>query len=656
MPRCPDCSTVVVPTKYGEPSSRSWSSGPELIRLAEAGCDLCSFFRRHIESVSTANIIRIHNECRNSERIKDATAIVLQDCEEGIEIFCWDHEHDGPGMLLWMEDFWYRNDFRVEPVQLNMQASDLETSHHPILRARELLEACVLSDTGEHENCLPENMDASAKASALPRRLLDLSDQADIVTLDVQAWISMGRATIEELSKYCTLSYRWGKGAPDCMLKRDFTAEQSTSFSSMPQTFKDAIAVARALEIRFIWIDALCIIQPSAHGDFTDWNVEGPRMWLVYQNAVCTIAATCSSDPDNGFLWKVGTDLHASCSIPTQKHDGTVQSLLFRSAHSPVYRSIVASSLNRRGWVAQERLLSRRVLHFSEEGVFWECQARDVTWDKIELRFPVGWGIGSQQASFLTLSKWLKFIEFYSTSAFTQSSDRLVALSSIAKCVPIERFGNAYVAGIWCTHLTRCLAWRSENPSSAPDRASCLAIAPSWSWASVIGRINYGDIDFHSQEEEIDRYVAYKDAWVSEGFLNLRVRLGSLILPTISSDSPYLEQPVDPYVIHVNRELRWDECQDQSSAERMYDVVLIGLTKRRRYVDLLALVVIQDPPTSDKDTGETCRAYRRIGIIEWTFERAIVEEGLDEGLDAASYEPVFDKLCPGAVFKTITIV
>jgi hypothetical protein len=206
--------------------------------------------------------------CRNADRIKEATAIVLQDCEEEIHIRCFNH--NTPRMILWMQDFGYSNEFIAEPGQFNMQSSDLETSHHPVLRARELLEACVLSDTGEHKNCLPENMGTSAKASALPRRLLDLSHQADIVTLDVQAWISMGRATVEELSKYCTLSYRWGKGAPDCMLKRNFTAKQSMSFSSMPQTFKDAIAIARALKIRFIWIDALCIIQPSAHGDFTD--------------------------------------------------------------------------------------------------------------------------------------------------------------------------------------------------------------------------------------------------------------------------------------------------------------------------------------------------------------------------------------------------
>jgi hypothetical protein len=600
--------------------------------------------------MSTANTIRLHKRCRNSERIEEATTIVLQDCTEEIRIGCSDRY--GYRMILTMRDFRYRNMFCAEPVQFNMQASDLETSHHPVLRARELLEACVLSDTGEHENCLPENMDASAKASALPRRLLDLSHQDDIVTLDVQAWISMGRATVEELSKYCTLSYRWGKGAPDCMLKRNFTAEQSMPFSSMPQTFKDAIAIARALKIRFIWIDALCIIQPSAHGDFTDWNAEGPRMWLVYQNAICTIAATCSSHPDNGFLWKVGTDCDAPCSIPTQKLDGTVQSRLFRSAHSRLYRSIVASSLNRRGWVAQERLLSRRVLHFSEEGVFWECQARDMTWEEMELGLPLGIGIGSQHASSLTLDKWLRFIEFYSVSAFTQSSDRLVALSSIAKCVPIERFGNVYVAGIWCTHLVRCLAWRSENPSSAPARASCLAIAPSWSWASVIGRINYGNISLDSEEEETDRYLAYEDAWVSEGSLNLRVRMGSLILPTSSGRKVCRKQLIHPYIT-LSRELRWDECQDQSSAERMYDVVLIGLTKQPWIVDFLALVVTLDPPMGDKDTGEPCRIYRRIGLIEWTSYIAIDEVGKR---DLAYYEPVFDRLCPDAVSKTITIV
>ncbi|PMD22407.1 hypothetical protein NA56DRAFT_570691, partial [Hyaloscypha hepaticicola] len=111
----------------------------------------------------------------------------------------------------------------------------------------------------------------------------------------------------------------------------------------MPHTFRDAITVARKLGIRFLWIDALCIVQPS-YGDNTEWLEEGSRMGIIYENAICTIAATNPSIP---------------ITLPTS-------SLSFNEC-------VTESALNRRGWVVQERALSKRVLHFTERGLFWEC-------------------------------------------------------------------------------------------------------------------------------------------------------------------------------------------------------------------------------------------------------------------------------------------
>jgi hypothetical protein len=275
----------------GRERIRTWSSGPELIRLAETGCDLCSFIRKHIEKVSTANVQRIYG----------LAAIVLRDCYSEIILDANLHSRKH-GLYLKIRKPFYDSEFRIEPTLSSSQLSIHETQHNPVFRACELLEACMLSENDEHNDCALDKVDTSNKAASLPRRLLDLSYNDNIVTLDVQACIATARATVDELSKYCTLSYRWGGKPPDCMLSTQFIDERVTSFVNMPQTFKDAIIVARGLKIRFLWIDALCIIQPSAHGNFSDWNAEGPRMWLVYQNAICTIAATCSDNPNTGFL------------------------------------------------------------------------------------------------------------------------------------------------------------------------------------------------------------------------------------------------------------------------------------------------------------------------------------------------------------------
>ncbi|KAF1920435.1 heterokaryon incompatibility, partial [Ampelomyces quisqualis] len=91
--------------------------------------------------------------------------------------------------------------------------------------------------------------------------------------------------------EYCTLSYQWGSASHSCVLSDSFEILLEMAFETMPQTFKDAVIVARALGVRFLWIDALCIVQPVASGDGADWCMEGPRMGVIYEHAMFTIAA-----------------------------------------------------------------------------------------------------------------------------------------------------------------------------------------------------------------------------------------------------------------------------------------------------------------------------------------------------------------------------
>jgi hypothetical protein len=49
----------------------------------------------------------------------------------------------------------------------------------------------------------------------------------------------------------------------------------------LPKTFQEAIEFTRRLKIRYIWIDALCIIQD----DREDWQREVANMYTTYQNS-----------------------------------------------------------------------------------------------------------------------------------------------------------------------------------------------------------------------------------------------------------------------------------------------------------------------------------------------------------------------------------
>ncbi|KAK3316863.1 heterokaryon incompatibility protein-domain-containing protein, partial [Apodospora peruviana] len=100
---------------------------------------------------------------------------------------------------------------------------------------------------------------------------------------------------------YCALSYCWGpKGGKSHMLTTtenvDHHLSNGMEVSRLPKTFQDAVVITRELGVRYLWIDALCIIQ----GDKADWAAESARMADVYGNAYLVIAASGAADPCEG--------------------------------------------------------------------------------------------------------------------------------------------------------------------------------------------------------------------------------------------------------------------------------------------------------------------------------------------------------------------
>ncbi|KAK3059623.1 hypothetical protein LTS18_010414, partial [Coniosporium uncinatum] len=75
-------------------------------------------------------------------------------------------------------------------------------------------------------------------------------------------------------------------------------------FSELPKTFADAVMVAWKFDIRYLWVDCLCIIQDSKE----DWRLESMKMGLVYKNSWLNIAAIDSPDCEGGLF--VDRDRH----------------------------------------------------------------------------------------------------------------------------------------------------------------------------------------------------------------------------------------------------------------------------------------------------------------------------------------------------------
>lgn len=72
----------------------------------------------------------------------------------------------------------------------------------------------------------------------------------------------------------------------------------SIIYADLPQCLQDAVTVTRSLNIRYLWIDVLCIIQDDAD----DWRQESVKMYELFLNAFVTIGAAVSESFDQGFL------------------------------------------------------------------------------------------------------------------------------------------------------------------------------------------------------------------------------------------------------------------------------------------------------------------------------------------------------------------
>ncbi len=80
------------------------------------------------------------------------------------------------------------------------------------------------------------------------------------------------------------------------------------------------------------------------------------------------------------------------------------------------------------------------------------------------------------------LTGWARIVTQYSARSLTKETDRLPALSGLAKTFEGRGLG-LYVAGIWINDLLKWLEWISQGRKITGG----AFVAPSWSWASASG-------------------------------------------------------------------------------------------------------------------------------------------------------------------------
>jgi hypothetical protein len=265
------------------------------------------------------------------------------------------------------------------------------------------------------------------------------------------------------------------------------TFKKKIPSAALTQTFKDAIEVAQALGIDYIWIDSLCIIQDK---NSDDWAVESAQMSDVYGNSHLNIAATSAPDGRYG-LFQVGKE-HRNTSFRAWTSG---KSKSYHCVPPNMYmESMLDAPLMQRAWVVQERLLSRRTVHFTSTQVFWVCD-RGTVCEAYPLGMPeyiTFYGLGHHPyiKESLVKYKWDHIVQLYTSCSLSFGQDKLPAISGVADAVKIFKQCE-YVAGLWADDtfpLQLCWKVSGMGPNQLPKPKYR---APSWSWAAVDSPVTY---------------------------------------------------------------------------------------------------------------------------------------------------------------------
>jgi hypothetical protein len=219
----------------------------------------------------------------------------------------------------------------------------------------------------KHEKCnnnfVPESSD-----HYLPLRLLDVGGHED-ETISLRLSSQLRR---EHPKDYIALSHCWGEAVNLTLTKSNIDNMENLHISSLTKNFQHAVRIARALNIRYLWIDSLCIVQD----DDVEWESESANMGLVYANSKCVVSASASKD-SNGGCFTPKELFRNDCTL----RGSTEGSIVVKASSNTSFEASLKlftdkaenTVLNTRAWTFQERYLARRVLHFCEGAVFFEC-------------------------------------------------------------------------------------------------------------------------------------------------------------------------------------------------------------------------------------------------------------------------------------------
>jgi serine/threonine protein kinase len=504
--------------------------------------------------------------------------------------------------------------------------SDSNDSLALIEAARFWLEECRTS----HQNCnfrIPMN-------DFVPSRLLDVGTYTDSIHLQ--------STFVGFPSQYVTLSHCWGDGGEILQTTKQTLKRMSSGIeiSSLPATFADAVRVTKALGFKYLWIDSLCIIQDSEE----DWMTECSLMGKIYSHSSLTISAvsgrqySLNIEPGVQHYKPVLDKSEPLCYSCSNGHTG------FESLSEDTATTMLLDSpLSQRGWTLQERLLSRRILHFSSTSMAWECTSLCTTFDTVSrigkalsLQFVQQNPTSHPKIDLLAvpaqfpnkyMTIWNDIVREYSKRKLSRPQDKLPALAGIASDIA-EKTGHTYLAGLWAEHLLPTgLLWSRDFATTPLPRPEYRA--PSWSWASISSPVVWSkslpEGNVAPEAEIIHCQISLSSnlspfGAVSGGSIEIKGPLKRVTVTRVGSELLLKRPSLTPFAF-----AQWDALEDEQETARLDRIEenkgwMLWCLKIVKGVGLILIEAREKKP----------EYFERVGIFwiqdEWASESEMSDE------------------------------
>ncbi|KAK5634665.1 hypothetical protein RRF57_010378 [Xylaria bambusicola] len=369
---------------------------------------------------------------------------------------------------------------------------------------KEMLKCCLTS----HPQC------QQSRPMTLPTRLLH-------IVKDSETDFHVQLVATEEghTGQYAALSYCWG-GPQSLQLTKNTVHKflrKPIEWQAFPAGLIDAVKVTSSLDLEYLWVDALCIVQD----DQDDKKREIGRMSAIYQNSVVTIAAATSGSVKDSFLCNqsVFNTKYSTCDIPVTLDSQDFDDLDRFSSLSvvPVHAHRTDDfPLSKRGWAFQEALLPPRLLVFGDLEPFIRCRTKNVIRKSLSCieyhmstlvpRRIIDNLVSRQYQEMLSTDHkddtldfiWREIVEQYTLRELSITEDRPLAISGVIDFLS-EAFSDECYFGVWKSCPIVCLLWKAE-PSEV---RTTISHVPTWSWMSVTGPVDLETVVYFDKSEAL---------------------------------------------------------------------------------------------------------------------------------------------------------